>query len=599
MFADQAKTHEAFLLHVILWSLTSMLLPFWLFTTLHVPTLAGRASVEALTGLSINLGLMVLLRKGGVRLASVLQVGALFTFMTVVAATRGGVESPAYQLGYALTLVIAGVLIGLQGAVLVTIAALACGLVLQAQGSPEALAVAQRTSIWISSCAMFPVLAVLQYLASRTVREALARASISEQKFRLLAEASFEGIIVHDQGVIIEANQRFAELFGFERAQDLVGTDRAERLRVPEGLPPSQRLPRGGEVEVIGVRRDGSTFPAEMQTRAIDYGGNQRKVVAVRDITERTRAVQERARLEQQLAQSQRLESIGRLAGGVAHDFNNLLTAIMGNVSLLQSELHDSPLASERLSEVMEASEGAARLTRQLLTVGRKEVVRPERLDPNKVVADTQRVILRLLGARVDLRTSLGPGVGEVVIDASQLEQILVNLCINARDAMPEGGGLEIRTDVTQLTSADARAFVGASAGDFVRISVSDTGTGIPERLIPHVFEPFFTTKEPGRGTGLGLATVHGIVLKTTAFFGSSPKSTRARAWKSACRARPSSPPRRARKPPRRHLPEAATRRAHRVYGPRVGQRGGARRARHAARRASQVQSVAPRVSAT
>ena len=518
VFADQVKTHEAFLLHVILWSLTLMLLPFLLFTALRVPTLAGRALVEAAAGVSINLGLLALLRTGAVRLASVLQVGSLFTFMTVVAATRGGVESPAYQLGYALTLVIAGVLIGLRGAVLVACAALSCGLVLQARGSLEAAAIAQRSSIWISSCAMFPILAVLQYLGSRTVRDALERATVSEQKFHLLAEASFEGIIVHDQGVIVEANQRCAELFGYERPSELVGTKRAERLRVPDGVPPSERLPRGGEVEVIGVRRDGSTFPAEMQTRAIQFRGHERRVVAVRDITERQRAVRERAKLEQQLAQSQRLESIGRLAGGVAHDFNNLLTAIMGNVSLLQNELANSPLASDRLSEVMEASEGAARLTRQLLTVGRKEVTRPQRLDPNKLVEGTQRVILRLLGARIDLRISLGPEVGWIVIDASQLEQILVNLCINARDAMPDGGGLEIRTDVTQLAPADARAFVGATAGDFVRIAVSDTGLGIPERLLTHVFEPFFTTKEPGHGTGLGLATVHGIVLQNHGF---------------------------------------------------------------------------------
>ena len=518
VFADRKRTQEAFLLHVILWSLTVMLVLFLLFTELRVPVLARRALLQTVAGVTINLGLMVLLRKGSVRLASILQVATIFTFMTVIAATRSGVESPAYTLGYALTLVLAGVLIGFGGAVLVSIASLFCGFVLQSRGLMDAAHVTQRTSIWISSCAMFPVLTVLQYLASRTVRDALERASTSEQKFRLLAEASFEGIIVHDRGVIVEANQRFADLFGFDHALELIGSDRGERLRVPDGLPPSQRLPRGGEVEVIGVRRDGSTFPAEIQTRTIEFRGSERQVVAVRDITERKRAVLERANLEQQLSQSQRLESIGRLAGGVAHDFNNLLTAIMGNVSLLQNELGNDPRASDRLSEVMEASEGAARLTRQLLTVGRKEVIRPERLDPNKVVADTQRVILRLLGARIDLRTSLGTDVGSVVIDASQLEQILVNLCINARDAMPEGGGLQIRTDVTQLTPRDARAFVGASPGDFVRIAVSDTGVGIPEALLAHVFEPFFTTKEPGRGTGLGLATVHGIVSQNAGF---------------------------------------------------------------------------------
>ncbi len=209
---------------------------------------------------------------------------------------------------------------------------------------------------------------------------------------------------------------------------------------------------------------------------------------------------------------------MGRLAGGVAHDFNNLLTAIMGNISLLQQELAGDRRTTERLAEVMEASEGAARLTRQLLTVGQKQATRPEQLDPNQVISDTQRLLLRLLGKQVDLHTNLDPELGSVVIDASQLEQILVNLCINARDAMPDGGGLQIKTDLTSLGSDDARAFVDAAPGEFVRITVSDTGTGIPDAVLAHVFEPFFTTKEVGQGTGLGLATVHGIVLQNRGF---------------------------------------------------------------------------------
>jgi two-component system cell cycle sensor histidine kinase/response regulator CckA len=371
------------------------------------------------------------------------------------------------------------------------------------------------------SAVIFPVIAVVQYLASRTVRRALERARIGEQKFRLLAGASFEGIIVHDQGVIVEANQRFAELFGFEQAKDLVGMAGTSRLFSPESAallgadaPPQDRA----EMEVTGVRRDGSTFPGEAQTRAITYEGKVQQAVAVRDVTERKRAAAERARLEQRLSQAQRLESIGRLAGGVAHDFNNLLMAIMGNVSLMQIEMRGDPRVGERLAEVMEASERAARLTRQLLTVGQKQVTRPERLDPNQVIGDTQRVLLRLLGKQVDLHTNLGQGIGQVVMDSSQLEQILVNLCVNARDAMPAGGGLEIRTDLTSLTPDDARSFVDAARGEFVRITVSDTGAGIPDEVLAHVFEPFFTTKEAGLGTGLGLATVHGIVLQNHGF---------------------------------------------------------------------------------
>jgi PAS domain S-box-containing protein len=517
VFADEAKTHEAFLLNVIVWSMVLVPPPYVLFTLLDTPQFSGRALVQAAFGEAINLVLLVLLRKGAVRLASMLQVLALFAFMTATAATLGGVDSPAYQLGYSLAIVIAGVLIGVRGAAVVTAAAVSSGFVLHFRGSPDALAASERASTWIVSAVIFPVIAVVQYLASRTVRDALERASVGEQKFRLLADASFEGIIVHDQGVIVEANQRFADLFGFARARDLVGTDGALRLLSAESaalLGPHASLEAGAEVEVTGVRRDGSKFPAEIQTRAIEYRGTVRQAVAVRDITEQKRARAERIKLEQSLSRAERLESIGRLAAGVAHDFNNLLTAIMGNVSLMQDEFRGDPQIAERLAEVMEASEGAARLTRQLLTVGQKQATRPERLDPNEVITDTQRVLLRLLGMQVDLHTKLAQDVGQLMMDPVQLEQILVNLCVNARDAMKDGGGLEIRTDLTRLGPDDTLGFSDVTPGEFVCISVSDTGTGMPEEVLAHVFEPFFTTKEAGQGTGLGLATVHGIVLQ-------------------------------------------------------------------------------------
>jgi PAS domain S-box-containing protein len=519
-FSDEAKAHEAFLLHVIVWSMVLVPLPYLLFSLLRTPQFSGRALVQSAAGEAINGVLLVLLRRGAVRLASVLQVTALFGFMTATAWTLGGVESPGYQLGYALAIVIAGVLIGLRGAAAVCVAALVSGFLMQSLGVADPLAASQRASIWIVSAVIFPVIAVVQYLASRTVRNALQRASVGEQKFRLLAEASFEGIIVHDQGVIVEANQRCADLFGFERAKDLVGVGSA-RLFTPEStvlLGEQTALQRGSEAEVVGVRCDGSSFPAEVQTRAIEYEGRIRQAVAVRDVTERKRAAAEQLKLEQRLSQARRLESIGRLAGGVAHDFNNLLTAIIGNVSLMQDETRGDPVIAERLAEVMEASEGAARLTRQLLAVGQKQITRPEPLDPNQVIDDTQRLLLRLLGNQVDLHTNLGQSVGYIVMDASQLEQILVNLCVNARDAMPAGGGLEIRTDLTSRGEDDARGFADAASGEFVRITVSDTGSGISESVLAHVFEPFFTTKEPGQGTGLGLATVHGIVVQNNGF---------------------------------------------------------------------------------
>jgi len=519
-FSDEAKAHEAFLLHVIVWSMVIVPLPYLLFSLLRTPQFAGRALVQSAAGEAINVVLLVVLRRGAVRLASILQVTALFGFMSATAWTLGGVESPGYQLGYALAIVIAGVLIGLRGAAVVTAAALVSGFLMQSRGVTDPLAASQRASIWIVSAVIFPVIAVVQYLASRTVRNALERASVGEQKFRLLAEASFEGIIIYDQGVIVEANQRCADLFGFQQAKDLVGVASA-RLFTAEStllLGEQTALHSGSEAEVVGVRRDGSTFPAEAQMRAIEHEGRFRQAVAVRDVTERKRAAAEQLKLEQRLAQARRLESIGRLAGGVAHDFNNLLTAIIGNVSLLQDETRGDTRIAERLAEVMEASEGAARLTRQLLAVGQKQITRPEPLDPNQVIGDTQRLLLRLLGNQVDLHTKLGQSVGHVVMDASQLEQILVNLCVNARDAMPAGGGLEIKTDLTSLDEHDARGFAEAASGLFVRITVSDTGSGISDSVLSHVFEPFFTTKEPGQGTGLGLATVHGIVVQNNGF---------------------------------------------------------------------------------
>ncbi len=519
-FRDEAKTHEAFLLHVILWSMVLVPPPYVLFTLLRTPRYSERALIQGLVGEAINGSLLLLLRSGRVRLASILQVSALFAFMTGTATTLGGVESPGYQLGYALTIVIAGILIGIRGAAAVTAAAVVSGFFMQARGAVDPGSASLHASIWIVSAVTFPVIAVVQFLASRTARAALERARDGEQKFRLLADASFEGIIVHDQGVIVEANQRFAELFGFERAQELVGENSKDLFTAETAnlLGRQATETDGRETEVIGVRRDGSTFEGEAQTRAIEYKGTIRQAVAVRDVSERRRAAIEQLKLEQRLAQAQRLEAIGRLAGGVAHDFNNLLTAIMGNISLMQQELQGDARASERLAEVMEASEGAARLTRQLLTVGQKQVTRPEQLDPNQVISDTQRLLLRLLGKQIDLHTNLDPELGSVIIDASQLEQILVNLCVNARDAMPAGGGLKITTDLTSLGRDDARAFADAAPGDFVRITVSDTGSGIADSTLLHVFEPFFTTKEAGQGTGLGLATVHGIVLQNRGF---------------------------------------------------------------------------------
>jgi nitrogen-specific signal transduction histidine kinase len=225
-----------------------------------------------------------------------------------------------------------------------------------------------------------------------------------------------------------------------------------------------------------------------------------------------------RRKLEEQLLQKQSLESIGRLAGGVAHDFNNLLTAISGSAELAQSTCEDLPKTTERqeidelLGEVLEASGRASELTSQLLGFARKRVIQPRVIELNEVVQRAERMLRRLIGEDVVLRTKLAPELWKVCVDPGQFEQILMNLAINARDAMPEGGHLLIETGNVSLSPAHRHGTVAPA--EHVLLAVSDTGCGIAKEILPHIFEPFFTTKDRGRGTGLGLATCYGIVAQ-------------------------------------------------------------------------------------
>jgi two-component system, cell cycle sensor histidine kinase and response regulator CckA len=226
--------------------------------------------------------------------------------------------------------------------------------------------------------------------------------------------------------------------------------------------------------------------------------------------------ITERRALEEQLLQAQKMEGIGRLAGGIAHDFNNLLTAILGYVEMARLDLPaDLPLDDSLrtdLDEIRAAGDRAASLTRQLLTFASKQLVAPVRLDLSAVVADLLKMLRPLLGENIEVETALEPHVGSVEADPNQIQQLLVNLTVNARDAMPDGGRLIIETATEDVTEAFAAAHPGARAGSHVRLSVTDTGCGMSEAVQAHLFEPFFTTKEKGKGTGLGLATCHGIV---------------------------------------------------------------------------------------
>jgi signal transduction histidine kinase/ActR/RegA family two-component response regulator len=213
--------------------------------------------------------------------------------------------------------------------------------------------------------------------------------------------------------------------------------------------------------------------------------------------------------------QSQKMEALGRLAGGVAHDFNNLLGVIAGYGELLGKQLHDHPRLSKYCSDILKATERAATLTRQLLAFGRKQVLQPQVLDLNAVVAEVEKMLRRLIGEDILLVTLPGDHLGAVKADPGQLAQVLMNLAVNARDAMPRGGRLTIETANVDLDAIYARSRPGVEPGPHVMLAVSDTGHGMNQEVLDHIFEPFFTTKEAGKGTGLGLATVHGIVKQS------------------------------------------------------------------------------------
>jgi PAS domain S-box-containing protein len=273
-----------------------------------------------------------------------------------------------------------------------------------------------------------------------------------------------------------------------------------------EGRGAVIRNRRGQPVQMIGLctditeRKEAETFlkasHEELEMRVEERAAEHRK-------------------LEEQLQQSQKLEAVGRLAGGIAHDFNNLLTAIIGYSQLSLRRLPESSPIRPHLDEIKLAGDRAAALTRQLLTFSRKQVLQPKVLDLNAIVSEMEKLLLRTIGEDIDLRTALGPNVGNVLADPSQMEQVIMNLVVNARDAMPQGGRLTIETTREFLDKSYAQQHVEFSPGPHVLLAVSDTGTGMDADTQEHLFEPFFTTKEEGKGTGLGLSTVYGIVKQS------------------------------------------------------------------------------------
>ncbi len=352
---------------------------------------------------------------------------------------------------------------------------------------------------------------VVDITDSRLSEEALRE---SEERYRVVAETAADGIITIDEhSRILFVNGAAQRIFGYA-GDELVGQPLT--LLMPPELHDRHRagLRRYAETGVRGMPWEGMRLPGRHKSGrelALEVSLGEHLKAGRRTITGIVRDVTERRRLEEQLRQSQKMEAVGRLAGGVAHDFNNLLTVIMGHGELVLGRAGLDEASRRDLEEIGKAAARAGMLTRRLLAFSRRQVVRPRVLELNDVVADMEKLLRRLIGEDVELLTELDPAAGRILADPGQLEQVLMNLAVNARDAMPQGGRLVVRTAAAQLEPACAGA-LGLRPGRYARLAVSDSGTGMDEQVRARLFEPFFTTKEPGKGTGLGLSTVYGIV---------------------------------------------------------------------------------------
>jgi PAS domain S-box-containing protein len=367
---------------------------------------------------------------------------------------------------------------------------------------------------------------------------------------QLLDSAPDAMVIIDGSGQIRLVNRQAEALFGYRR-DELLGQP-VELLvpdRVRAGHPDQRRgyfnrpstRPMGAGLELGARRKDGTEFPVDISLSSLETEDGVLVSAAVRDITDRKRAEQEQAQLEARLAQAQRdeeramleaqlhqaqrLESIGQLAGGVAHDFNNLLAGIMNYAGLVATTITEQTerlgltndpefvTLSQDVAEISNVAKRAAALTHQLLIFSRREVVQPEVLDLNSVVADLEKLLGRTIGEDIDLQTQFGDDLPRINADRGQVEQVFMNLAVNARDAMSSGGRLTIETNAFDADEDYAHSHA-TTPGRYVRLTMSDTGTGMSPEVVARAFEPFFTTKAKGEGSGLGLATVYGIVTQ-------------------------------------------------------------------------------------
>ena len=345
----------------------------------------------------------------------------------------------------------------------------------------------------------------------------------SERRFRYIFNSANDAVFIRDlKGPFWEVNEVACKRLGYTREELLRMSPKD--IVVPEALQTIQKQIRTVEqkghllFETVHLRKNGSSLPVEVNSRRIEYDGKPCVLSIARDITDRQRAAEEKERLQAQLIQAQKMESVGRLAGGVAHDFNNMLGIIIGNAEMAALQVTPDEPLHQSLQEIIKASHRSADTVRQLLAFARKQTISPRVLDLNDTVSGMLKMLQRLIGEDIELLWMPGKDLGRVKMDPSQVNQILANLVVNSRDAIPGVGKITIESADAVFDESYCREHAGFLPGDYVLLAVSDTGTGMSREVMEHLFDPFFTTKEVGKGTGLGLATVYGIVKQNNGF---------------------------------------------------------------------------------
>ena len=464
----------------------------------------------------------ILLRRGRVRTAAWIFTVALWLWAGTMALLSGGIRSVsliAFLPGFITSAILLGRRVALWSCVVFLGFALALA-VMEMRGihTPQYFPMPPMI-IWMGAVITVfvvatPVDELLRFFKESVeimqrqvdeLRDTARSLRESETRYRAILESAPDGIVV--------ADGRSGEILSCNPAAEQITGGRPEELRNLLLSEMQKRTARQGLIEAAITRTDGQTTPVELSLHIAEGEEGRRLIAAVfRDISERKMAEQERAKLEERVRLAQKLEIVGRLAGGVAHDFNNLLTVINGFSQVVLARLAAEDQNRAAIEEIRKAGERAAGLTRQLLAFSRKQMVRVTPMNLNSVVLELLPMLRSMLRIDIDLTPRLGADLPAIEADASQIQQIVMNLVTNARDAMPAGGRLTIETGAVEWHEQNTEPGTNLAAGNYVMLAVTDSGVGIDDEVRAHLFEPFFTTKEVGKGTGLGLSTVYGIV---------------------------------------------------------------------------------------